>query len=56
MLIFSTMTKILDIVEDYLSLYDWKYSRLDGSMNFADRDQQVPVLLNSNHSNHSNDL
>ena len=40
-LIFSTMTKLLDIVEDYLSLNSWKYSRLDGSMSYKDRDVNV---------------
>eukprot|EP00116_Pleurobrachia_bachei_P003386 sb/3463648/ len=40
-LIFSTMTKLLDIVGDYLSLEDIAHSRLDGSMSFADRDENT---------------
>ena len=35
------MTTVLDIIEDYLSLYEWKYSRLDGSMPFKLRDEHV---------------
>ena len=43
-LIFSTMTKLLDIVEDYLSVFDWKYCRLDGSMSLADRGENVSTI------------
>ncbi|XP_063683176.1 lymphocyte-specific helicase-like [Bolinopsis microptera] len=45
-LIFSTMTTILDIIEDYLSLYDWKYSRLDGSMSYDLRDENIHRFQN----------
>ena len=46
-LIFSTMTTVLDIIEDYLSLYEWKYSRLDGSMPFKLRDEHVSWAFGS---------
>ena len=31
------MTKLLDIVEDYLSLRDWKTCRLDGATGYKER-------------------
>merc|ERR1712129_301037 len=40
-LIFSQMTKMLDILGDYLAMKKWKYSRLDGSMNFIDRQANI---------------
>lgn len=40
-LIFSTMTKLLDIVEDYLSLRDWKSCRLDGSTGYKERAESI---------------
>ncbi|XP_018621661.1 lymphoid-specific helicase [Scleropages formosus] len=40
-LIFSQMTSILDILMDYCYLRDFKYSRLDGSMSFADRRENM---------------
>ena len=35
------MTKMLDILGDYLAMKKWKYSRLDGSMNFIDRQANI---------------
>lgn len=40
-LIFSQMTSILDILMDYCYLRGFQYSRLDGSMSYADRDENV---------------
>ncbi|XP_046824794.1 lymphoid-specific helicase-like [Vespa crabro] len=36
-LLFSTMTTILDVIEDYLSLRDYKYVRLDGINKLEER-------------------
>ena len=36
-LIFSQFTTMLDILEDYMEMKNIRYSRLDGSMPFADR-------------------
>ncbi len=33
MLIFSQMTSMLDIIEDYMVFKSWKFERLDGSGN-----------------------
>lgn len=35
------MTSILDILMDYCYLRGFQYSRLDGSMSFADREENV---------------
>merc|ERR1719186_1632102 len=40
-LIFSQMTKMLDIIGDYLNLRKLKFSRLDGSMNWIDRQANI---------------
>lgn len=40
-LIFSQMTSILDILMDYCYLRGFQYSRLDGSMSYAERDENV---------------
>ena len=40
-LIFSQMTKMLDILGDYCTLKKWKFCRLDGSMNFIDRQDNI---------------
>lgn len=44
-LIFSQMTSILDILMDYCFLRGFEYSRLDGSMAFADREENVSVQI-----------
>uniref|UniRef100_A0A8C1CWW4 Proliferation-associated SNF2-like protein n=1 Tax=Cyprinus carpio carpio TaxID=630221 RepID=A0A8C1CWW4_CYPCA len=40
-LIFSQMTSILDILMDYCYLRGYDYSRLDGSMSYTDRDENM---------------
>uniref|UniRef100_A0A671TGD1 Proliferation-associated SNF2-like protein n=1 Tax=Sinocyclocheilus anshuiensis TaxID=1608454 RepID=A0A671TGD1_9TELE len=40
-LIFSQMTSILDILMDYCYLRGYDYSRLDGSMSYSDRDENM---------------
>lgn len=40
-LIFSQMTRMLDILGDYLTHNEYKFSRLDGSMNFEDRQANI---------------
>ncbi|CAJ1057683.1 lymphoid-specific helicase [Xyrichtys novacula] len=40
-LVFSQMTSILDILMDYCYLRGFQYSRLDGSMSYADRDENM---------------
>ncbi|CAK9833094.1 Lymphoid-specific helicase [Anthophora retusa] len=40
-LLFSTMRKILDIVEDFLILRNYKYVRLDGMTNLIDRKENI---------------
>lgn len=42
-LIFSQMTSILDLLMDYCYLRGFQYSRLDGSMAYADREENVSV-------------
>lgn len=36
-LLFSTMTMVLDVIEDYLSMRDYQYVRLDGKVDIEDR-------------------
>ncbi|XP_016368100.1 lymphocyte-specific helicase-like isoform X1 [Sinocyclocheilus rhinocerous] len=43
-LIFSQMTSILDILMDYCYLRGYDYSRLDGSMSYADRDENMKTF------------
>uniref|UniRef100_A0A8B9L460 Proliferation-associated SNF2-like protein n=1 Tax=Astyanax mexicanus TaxID=7994 RepID=A0A8B9L460_ASTMX len=40
-LIFSQMTSILDILMDYCYLRGYEYSRLDGSMKYSDREENM---------------
>nr|XP_046257522.1 lymphoid-specific helicase isoform X2 [Scatophagus argus] len=40
-LIFSQMTSILDLLMDYCYLRGFQYSRLDGSMSYADREENM---------------
>jgi len=40
-LIFSQMTRMLDIIGDYCNMKKWKFCRLDGSMNFLDRQANI---------------
>ena len=43
-LIFSQMTKVLNIIEDYLMYRQWKYCRIDGSTNIDDRQKAMDVF------------
>jgi len=43
-LIFSQMTKVLNIIEDYLNFRHWKYCRIDGSTNIDDRQAAMDVF------------
>uniref|UniRef100_A0A4W6DNU4 Proliferation-associated SNF2-like protein n=1 Tax=Lates calcarifer TaxID=8187 RepID=A0A4W6DNU4_LATCA len=45
-LIFSQMTSILDILMDYCYLRGFQYSRLDGSMSYSDRDENMTKFSN----------
>jgi ATP-dependent DNA helicase len=45
-LIFSQMTKLLDILSDYLHYRDINFSRLDGSMHFEDRQDNIDRFNN----------
>jgi SWI/SNF-related matrix-associated actin-dependent regulator of chromatin subfamily A member 5 len=40
-LIFSQMTRTLDIIEDYCHIRNYQYCRIDGNTNAIDRDVQV---------------
>jgi len=43
-LIFSQMTSVLSIIEDYLILKKWKYCRIDGSTKIDDRQSQMDAF------------
>jgi len=43
-LIFSQMTKVLNIIEDYLAFRDWRYCRIDGSTNIDDRQRAMDAF------------
>ena len=45
-LLFSTWTKILDILEDYLSLRSYLYVRLDGSTKIEKRKENINIFNN----------
>jgi SNF2 family DNA or RNA helicase len=40
-LLFSQMTRMLDILEDFLSHLGYSFSRIDGSTSAADRQKQI---------------
>lgn len=44
MLIFSQMTRVLDILEDYFRLVGHEYCRIDGNTNGELRDSQMEVF------------
>jgi SNF2 family DNA or RNA helicase len=48
-LIFSQMTKMLDILEDYLNYYHYVYQRLDGTGNVATRKDAIEMFTNDSH-------
>jgi len=41
MLIFSQMTKMLDIIQDYCTMRGWKVCRIDGSMSADERQENM---------------
>ena len=43
-LIFSQMTKVLNVMEDYLRFRKWNYCRIDGSTNIDERQRQMDVF------------
>jgi ATP-dependent DNA helicase len=43
-LIFSQMTKVLNIIEDYLNFRQWNYCRIDGSTKIDDRQAAMDVF------------
>ena len=43
-LIFSQMTEVLSIIEDYLVWRKWKYCRIDGSTKIDERQRQMDVF------------
>ncbi|KAH3746170.1 ATP dependent chromatin remodeling factor [Pelomyxa schiedti] len=46
-LIFSQMTRMLDIIEDYLELSDYNYCRIDGKCAQQDRQTQIEAFTNN---------
>lgn len=43
-LIFSQMTSLLNVIEDYLIFRNWKYCRIDGSTKIDERQRQMDVF------------
>jgi ATP-dependent DNA helicase len=43
-LIFSQMTSVLNVMEDYLNWRKWNYCRIDGSTNIDERQKQMDVF------------
>jgi len=43
-LIFSQMTSMLDIIEDYLNLMDYKFCRLDGQTSQIQRQHNIDAF------------
>lgn len=43
-LIFSQMTSVLNVMEDYLNWRKWRYCRIDGSTNIDERQNQMDVF------------
>ena len=48
-LIFSQMTSMMDIIEDYCIMRNYGYSRLDGQMKVSDRQQEVCLVIPTLH-------
>ena len=44
-LIFSQMTMVLDILEDYCNYRSYKYCRIDGSTDMNSRDLQIEMFM-----------
>lgn len=49
-LIFSQMTRLLDILEDYMLMRKWQYCRIDGSTAGTDRESQIDDFNKPNSS------
>eukprot|EP01114_Cavostelium_apophysatum_P015131 TRINITY_DN4061_c0_g2_i1.p1 TRINITY_DN4061_c0_g2~~TRINITY_DN4061_c0_g2_i1.p1 ORF type:complete len:648 (-),score=235.27 TRINITY_DN4061_c0_g2_i1:56-1999(-) len=47
-LIFSQMTRLLDILEDYLAFRDYEYCRIDGSTSGEDREKAIDDFNSEN--------
>lgn len=43
-LIFSQMTALLNVIEDYFLYRNWKYCRIDGSTNIDERQRQMDIF------------
>jgi SWI/SNF-related matrix-associated actin-dependent regulator of chromatin subfamily A member 5 len=43
-LIFTQMTRVLDILEDYMVMRDYKYCRIDGNTSYDDREGQIDAF------------
>ena len=49
-LIFSQWTTILDILQLYMEMRDWRFARLDGTMAFQEREVEVMLTLHLNYN------
>lgn len=47
-LIFSQMTRLLDILEDYMLFRGYKYARIDGQTNGEDREESIEAYNKPN--------
>ena len=47
-LVFSQMTMVLDILEDYLNFRGYDYCRIDGSTDMNSRDEQIEEFMRPN--------
>ena len=45
MLIFSQMTSVLNILEDYCRYRDYQYCRIDGETMIEDREKQIDMFV-----------
>ena len=43
-LIFTQMTRILDILEDYMHVRGYQYCRIDGNTEYVDREQAIDTF------------
>ncbi|XP_011301412.1 lymphocyte-specific helicase-like [Fopius arisanus] len=43
-LLFSTLVIMLDLIKDYLQMKPWKYCRLDGNVNVAERKESIKLF------------
>mmetsp|Transcript_8342 Transcript_8342/g.20480 ORF Transcript_8342/g.20480 Transcript_8342/m.20480 type:complete len:558 (-) Transcript_8342:235-1908(-) len=52
-LIFSQMTSLLNVIEDYLLYRQWKYCRIDGSTKIDERQRQMDVFNSEKTGGHN---